>query len=285
MPFPTLQWRAREHRFEFPRPTLVMGILNVTPDSFSDGGHHADPQAAVAAALEMVRQGADIIDIGGESTRPGAAPVPEKEEIRRVIPVIDTLRGRVSVPLSVDTMKPAVARAALASGASLVNDVAAHRTDPLMWELVAETGAGYVAMHMQGTPGSMQERPVYGDVCAEVEAFFRDRLEGLQQAGVSLDQVVLDVGIGFGKRLEHNLKLLSCLDRFKTLGRPVLLGISRKSLIGEITGVREPGERDAGSLAAAVLAVRSGVQILRVHNVEQTRQAARVAEAILANQR
>jgi len=277
-----LHWRTASGRFEFPGPVRIMGILNVTPDSFSDGGRHADLDRAVAAGEEMVRHGADLLDIGGESTRPGAAPVSEEEECRRVLPVLQELKRRVRVPLSVDTMKPGVAGKALEAGAAIINDVAANRSDSAMWKVVAAHGAGYVAMHMQGAPATMQANPTYQDVTAEVAAFFQERLRRLEAAGVDPDQVVVDVGIGFGKRLVHNLKLLSCLDRFKTIGRPLLLGASRKSFIGEITGVADPSGRDAGSLACAVLAVQAGVQLLRVHNVELTRQAVRMAEAILA---
>lgn len=276
--------RARHFEFRFPRPALVMGIVNVTPDSFSDGGQFCDTDAAVSHGLDLVQQGAALLDIGGESTRPGALPVTEAEELRRVIPVIEGLIARTKVPLSIDTMKPAVARAALAAGASIVNDIAANRDDDAMWRLVAETGAGYVAMHMQGLPQTMQSRPTYDDVVAEVKEFFRDRMERLNAAGVSADQVVFDVGIGFGKSLEHNLQLLSALRSFTTLERPVLLGVSRKSFIGALTGANV-AERLPGSLACACLAVAAGVQIIRTHDVAETVQAVRVTEAILEQQK
>jgi len=273
-------FRARQFEFRFPRPTLVMGIVNVTPDSFSDGGKFCDTDKAVAHALKLADQGAEILDIGGESTRPGATPVSEAEELHRVIPVIEQLTARVKVPLSVDTMKPAVARAALAAGASIVNDVAANREDDEMWRVVAGAGAGYVAMHMQGTPQSMQSNPAYSDVVGEVEKFFCDRLRRLNACGVSADQVVFDVGIGFGKALEHNLQLLAALRGFTKLGRPLLLGVSRKSFLGKLHKA-EAGERLPGSLACACLAVESGVQIIRTHDVADTLQAVRVTEAIL----
>ena len=276
--------RCRQFEFEFPRPTLIMGIVNVTPDSFSDGGQFCDTDAAVSHGLDLAQQGAAILDIGGESSRPGAIPVSEREELNRVIPVIEGLAARTQVPLSIDTTKPAVARAALAAGASIVNDIAANREDDAMWRLVAETGAGYVAMHMQGLPQTMQARPVYDDVVSEVKDFLLDRMGRLNAAGVSADQVVFDVGIGFGKTLEHNLQLLSALQSFTTLERPVLLGVSRKSFIGALTGANV-AERLPGSLACACLAVMAGVQIIRTHDVLETIQAVRVTEAILEQQK
>lgn len=261
-----------------------MGIVNVTPDSFSDGGQFCDTDAAVSHGLDLAKQGAAILDIGGESSRPGAARVSEREELDRVIPVIEGLAARTQVPLSIDTMKPAVARAALTAGASIVNDIAANREDDAMWRLVAETGAGYVAMHMQGLPQTMQSHPAYQDVVAEVRDFFRDRKERLNDAGVALEQVVFDVGIGFGKSLEHNLQLLNALRSFTTLERPVLLGVSRKSFIGALTGANV-AERLPGSLACACLAVTAGVQIIRTHDVTETVQAVRVTEAILEQQK
>ncbi len=276
--------RCRQFEFRFPRPALVMGIVNVTPDSFSDGGQFCDVDAAVSHGLDLAQQGAAILDIGGESSRPGAVPVGEQEELNRVIPVIEGLATRTQVPLSIDTMKPAVARAALAAGASLINDIAANREDDTMWRLVAETGAGYVAMHMQGLPQTMQSRPVYDDVVTEVKDFFHDRMARLNAVGVAADQVVFDVGIGFGKTLEHNLRLLNALGSFTTLERPVLLGVSRKSFIGALTGANV-AERLPGSLACACLAVTAGVQIIRTHDVIETVQAIRLMEAILEQQK
>ena len=277
-------FRARQFEFRFPRPALVMGIVNVTPDSFSDGGKFHAEDAAVSHALDLVQQGAEMLDIGGESTRPGAAPVSEAEELRRVIPVIERLAAQVKVPLSIDTMKPAVARAALAAGASIVNDVAANRDDDAMWRVVAEAGAGYVAMHMQGLPQTMQSQPAYSDVTREVEYFFKDRMRRLNAAGVTADQVVFDVGIGFGKTLEHNLQLLAALESFTTLRRPLLLGVSRKSFIGAVSGAGVD-ERLPGSLAATCLAIEAGVQIIRTHDVAETIQAVRMTEAILERRR
>src|SRR6266850_314539 len=213
--------RARQFEFRFRRPTLIMGIVNVTPDSFSDGGQFLEPKGAREHALRLVQEGADIIDIGGESTRPRAVAVEEAEEIRRVVPVIRDLAEEVRVPISVDTMKPMVARAALEAGASIVNDVGANRKDDEMWRIVAEAGAAYVCMHMQGTPQTMQEQPRYDDVVAEVEQFFLERRRRLLEAGIGEEQIILDAGIGFGKTAEHNLQLLGAMRRFTKLGRPL----------------------------------------------------------------
>ena len=259
-----------------------MGIVNVTPDSFSDGGRFLDADAAVAHALELVAQGAEILDLGGESTRPGAAPVSEAEELRRVIPVIEKLAGKTEAMLSIDTMKPAVARAALQAGASIVNDVAANRTDDVMWKTVVAFGAGYICMHAQGVPATMQKNPTYQNVVREVGKFFLERLERLVAAGVSADQIIFDPGIGFGKTPAHNLSLLAGLQSFTNLSRPVLLGVSRKSFLGKISGA-PAGNRLPASLACATLAVASGVRLIRTHDVAETVQAVRTAEAILTN--
>ncbi len=277
--------RARNFTFTFPRPALVMGVVNVTPDSFSDGGRFFEPAAAVEHALELIAEGADLLDIGGESSRPGAQPVSEAEELRRVLPVLERLAGQVQVPLSIDTVKPGVARAALQAGASLVNDIAANRQDPAMWQLVAETGAGYVVMHMQGTPPTMQEQPSYQDVVAEVDAFFSERLQRLQAFGVRPDQLLLDVGIGFGKTAAHNLQLLAGLRAFTKWQRPLLLGVSRKAFIGRVTGAPQMPARLPGSLACACWGVAAGVNIIRAHDVASTRQALRMTEAIMAHTR
>jgi dihydropteroate synthase len=274
-------FRARQFEFTFPRPVLVMGVLNVTPDSFSDGGKFLDAAAAVARGLELTSQGADILDIGGESTRPGAAPVAEAEELRRVLPVIEALAARVKIPLSIDTLKPAVARAALQAGASIVNDIAANRADPALWNVVAEFRAGYVCMHMQGNPQTMQIEPRYTDVVEEVGVFFTDRLARLQASGIEPEQVVLDVGIGFGKKLPHNLQLLAELRRFAKFERPLLVGISRKSFLGKLSGA-DVTERLPSALACSTLAVAEGVHMLRTHDVAETVQAVRMTEAILA---
>jgi dihydropteroate synthase len=276
-----MTFNARQFAFHFPRPMLVMGIVNVTPDSFSDGGDYFDLEAAVAHGLAQVAQGADLLDIGGESTRPGAQLVTEEEELRRVVPVVERLAAQTRVPLSVDTVKPAVARAALAAGASIVNDVGAFRANREMGLTVAEFRAGYVLMHALGLPGIMPAESTGGDVVRAVNEFFSARLAMLvDECGLAPEQVVLDPGIGFGKTLAENLQLLGNLGSFTKWGRPLLLGVSRKSFIGKVTGAGL-AERLPGSLACAALAVPSGVNLVRVHDVAETVQAVRVAEAIV----
>lgn len=277
--------RCRRHTFTFPRPALIVGVVNVTPDSFSDGGQFLDPSAAVDHALQLVQEGADLLDIGGESTRPGAAPVSEREEMRRVMPVIERLAVATETPLSIDTMKPAVARACLLAGASLVNDVGAGGENAEMWRVVGETGAGYVVMHIQGTPRTMQQNPSYQDVVAEVDAFFARYLDKLSAFGIGQEHVILDVGIGFGKTLEHNMLLLGALDTFAKWTRPLMLGVSRKSFIGQVTGASEVEARLPGSLACACWGVERGVSLIRTHDVAATRRAVRMTEAILARKK
>ena len=276
-----MKLRACQFEFTFPRPALVMGILNITPDSFSDGGRFLDAPAAVAHALELVEQGAEIIDVGGESTRPGALPVAEAEELRRVIPVIERLASQIKVPISIDTVKSGVARAALAAGASIVNDVAANRAESALWQLVAEARAGYVCMHAQGNPQTMQANPAYVDVVREVGEFFEERLGRMSDCGVCREQVILDPGIGFGKTVEHNLQLLGATRSFTRLERPLLVGVSRKSFMGKLLDA-ELGARLPAALACACLSVAAGAQIIRVHDVAETVQAVRMTEAILA---
>jgi dihydropteroate synthase len=276
---------ARQFEFVFPRPALVMGVVNVTPDSFSDGGKFLDAETAVAHALKLVAQGADILDIGGESTRPGAEPVGDAEELRRVIPVIEKLVAQVKIPISIDTTKPVVARAALAAGASIVNDVSANRDHEALWMVAADFQAGYICMHARGGPATMQENPVYADVIREVGEFFQEQLANLlNRAGIVPEQVVLDVGIGFGKTPGQNSELLANLRSFAKLQRPLLLGVSRKSFIGKLLGA-EVNERLPASLACATLAVESGVQIIRTHDVAETVQAVRMAEALLSRKK
>jgi dihydropteroate synthase len=257
---------------------LVMGILNVTPDSFSDGGLHFSHDAAVAHGLRMVEEGAGIVDVGGESTRPAATPVSADEEIRRVVPVIERLAVRISTPISVDTSRPEVIRAAVGAGATMVNDVRALRL-PGAVEAAVLAGVAICLMHMQGEPSTMQERPVYGDVMAEVRGFLAARVAACEAAGIPRERICVDPGIGFGKTAEHNLAVLARLADFAALGLPVLVGVSRKSLVGIITG-RPPAERLAGSIAFAAVAAAHGAAIVRAHDVAATLDAVRVGSAL-----
>ena len=277
-----MQFRACDRKWEFPRPTLVMGIVNVTPDSFSDGGKFASADQAVEHALRLAAEGADILDIGGESSRPGAESVDESVELGRVIPVIKKLADQTKTALSIDTQKPAVAQAAVEAGAIIINDIAANREDEAMWQLVAKTGMGYVAMHMLGTPQTMQKAPRYCNVVNDVEAFFYCRIERWTDWGMTLEQVVLDPGIGFGKTLAHNLELLVNLKRFTNLKRPLVLGASRKSFLGALGGAAVD-DRLPGSLACACHAVAAGVHIIRTHDVRETVQAIKITEAIITS--
>ena len=277
-----VRWIARDFTFEFPRPMVVMGIVNTTPDSFADGGRFPDTNSAADHALRLADEGAEIIDIGGESTRPGSKPVSTAEELRRVVPVIERLAKRCGALISIDTQKPAVARAALDAGASIVNDIAANRESPERWQIVAEAKAGYICMHMQGTPQTMQAEPHYDDVLREVGDFFTERLAKLAEQGVSGEQVALDPGIGFGKELEHNIKLLSGIHELIMSGRPLLIGASRKSFIGKLLGTPS-NERLPASLACAVFAATKGAHVVRVHDVAETVQAVRMTEALSDN--
>ncbi len=271
-------WRHRTGELSLDR-TRIMGVLNVTPDSFSDSGLFYDADVAIRRGLEMVEQGADLIDIGGESTRPRSDPVSADEEWRRVGPVIEALRGRVDVPLSIDTMKPEVAAKAVEAGASIVNDVSGMR-DPAMVRCVASAKVGVVAMHMLGNPKTMQEHPEYADVVGEVTAFLRERIAALEAAGVPSRAIAIDPGIGFGKSLEHNLALMRGLGELVALGHPVVVGVSRKSFIGKL-GAGEKGERLPASLVAAALAVSRGAHVIRAHDVLETVRAMRVVDALV----
>jgi dihydropteroate synthase len=257
----------------------VMGIVNVTPDSFSDGGRYFAADAALDQALTLVREGAAIVDIGGESTRPGSELVPPDQELRRVLPVVEALADSVGVPISVDTMKADVARRTLAAGAALVNDVSALRFDDTMADVVAETGCPVCLMHMQGMPKTMQDDPRYDDVVDEVLSFLEERMAFALARGVSEEQIMVDPGIGFGKTVAHNLALLDGLQRFSALGRPVLLGASRKRFLGAILGA-EPSGRDIGTVATTVLGYLAGAHVFRVHNVKPNFEALRVALAV-----
>lgn len=262
------------------RPCVV-GIINVTPDSFSDGGEHAGIDAAVEHGLRLADEGADALDVGGESTRPGAAEVPLEEELRRVIPVIERLARQTLLPISVDTSKPDVMRAAIAAGAGMVNDVFALRREGAL-EVVAELGAPVVLMHMQGEPRSMQEAPAYDDVVAEVHRFLAERVFAAEMAGIDKKKIVIDPGFGFGKTLEHNLALLAGLERFGDLGVPLLAGLSRKKSIGTLTGHADPKARLHGSVAAHLIAVQRGARLLRTHDVAATVDALKVWNAVAA---
>jgi dihydropteroate synthase len=273
-------WRCRGRELALGAQTLVMGIVNVTPDSFSDGGMFEDADAAVRHGLGLLEEGADVLDVGGESTRPGSEPVGSEEEALRVLPVLEGLRREAPEAfLSVDTRTPSVAERALAAGVDVVNDIGAG-TDPAMFDALAGSGAGMVLMHMRGEPKTMQADPRYDDVVAEVRAFLAERIEAALAAGIGRDRLCIDPGIGFGKNLEHNLALLRSIASFRELGAAVLAGASRKRFIGELAGVADAADRRDGSLAAAVWCAAQGVDVVRVHDVAPTVQALRVADAI-----
>jgi len=257
----------------------VMGIVNVTPDSFSDGGAHDTTEAAVAHGLKLVEEGADLLDIGGESTRPGAAPVSIDEELRRVVPVIEQLAARTPVPISIDTFKPEVMRAAVAAGAGMINDIFGLRQDGAL-EAAADTGVPVVLMHMQGEPGHMQADPQYDDVVTEVHGFLVQRLFAAEMAGIAKKNLLIDLGFGFGKSTAHNITLLARSERFLELGVPMLAGLSRKRSLGELTGRESPAERVAASVAAHLIAVQRGACIVRVHDVAATVDALKVWQAV-----
>lgn len=263
--------------------TLVMGILNVTPDSFSDGGLYFRVEDAIDRGLSMVEEGADVIDVGGESSRPGADPISVEEELRRVIPVVEHLANKIPVPLSIDTYKPDVARAALNAGASIINDITGLR-DPEMRALVAERKCPACIMHMKGTPKTMQENPVYEDVVSEIMAFLRQRIEQAVEAGVPEELLIIDPGIGFGKTLEHNIEILRNLRDLRSVGRPILIGASRKRFIGVLSGDLPPEERLEGTAAAVALSIANGANIVRVHDVREMVRVARVADAVARSQ-
>jgi dihydropteroate synthase len=277
-------WRIQETTHDLAVRGMVMGVLNVTPDSFSDGGRFFDPVQAVEHGLEMIAEGADILDIGGESTRPGAQPVDEVEERRRVTPVIKALRRETRALLSIDTMKPAVARAALEAGADIINDVTGFR-DPAMTHVAAASRAGLIVMHMQGDPQTMQSHPVYADVVAEVAAFFEERLRTLSDAGIAVDRIALDPGFGFGKALEHNLALLRDLPRLHVQGRPLVVGVSRKTMIAKLLGDPALEKRRWPTVALTAWTREAGAEVVRVHDVRPNVEAMRMVEAIQAKWR
>jgi dihydropteroate synthase len=276
---PTDFWSVSGARLELTR-TVIMGILNVTPDSFSDGGLHSTLDASISRAFEMLDEGAGILDIGGESSRPGSSAVETKVELRRVIPVIErVIVERPETIISIDTCKAEVAKAALDTGVRIVNDITAGLGDPEMANIVSNSDCGVILMHMRGTPKSMQENPDYVDVVTDVQKFLHSRIEVFEQAGVARERIAIDPGIGFGKKLEHNIELIRNISVLNELGCPVLIGASRKSMLGEITG-RKVGERLAASIAVALSALLNGAAVLRVHDVKETVDALRVWQAI-----
>ena len=262
------------------RHTWIIGVINVTPDSFSDGGLYLEPEKAVDHGLSLLAEGADIIDVGGESSRPGSDPVPAKEEIRRVIPVIAGLRKASQALISVDTMKFEVAEAALDHGADIINDIRSVSLDTRLLSLAARNDAGFILMHMQGNPKTMQVHPFYADVLKEIRTFLAEKIEVALAYGLKKENIIIDPGIGFGKRLEDNLVLINKLDFFEALERPILVGVSRKSFIGKVLNA-PPQDRLEGSIAAAVVSILRGASLLRVHDVKAVKRAALVAEAIL----
>lgn len=274
-------WRIQGQAFDLTRRGMVMGIVNVTPDSFSDGGRYLDAGRAVEHALALAAEGADILDIGGESTRPGAEPVDEAEEIKRVLPVIRAVRSVTRTLISIDTMKAAVARAALEAGADIINDVTGLRADPMMSRVAAESQAGLVVMHMIGTPRTMQQQAIYKDVVAEVKAYFEERLRVLAELGIDPARVVWDPGFGFAKTLEHNVELIRALPELAVHGRPVLVGVSRKSMISRLLETEAPEDRDWPTVALTSHARELGARIVRVHQVRANVEAMRMTEAIL----
>jgi len=274
--------RFRRRSYDLSRRTLIMGVLNVTPDSFSDGGQFFGREAAVDQGVRLAQAGADILDIGGESTRPGAKALEEDEEVRRTIPVIEGLREKIDIPISIDTRKAGVAERALAAGAGMINDVTALRFDERMARVAAASQVPVVLMHMRGDPATMQSNTHYDDFMGELLGFFRERIAHAEGQGIRPDRIILDPGIGFGKSLEaqHNLVLLKNLRQFKTLGKPLLIGPSRKAFIGKILGL-SPQEREEGTMACVAVAIMNGANIVRVHEVERTRRVVQVADAIL----
>ena len=275
-------WNTGRRTFDLAQRGIIMGVINVTPDSFSDGGNFVAVDAAVEHGLRLAEEGAEILDIGGESTRPDAAPVSAEEELRRVIPVIEALAGKTSVALSVDTSKAPVARAAVAAGAEIINDVTALRGDDAMARVAAESGCAVVLMHMRGTPRTMQQDPQYDDVVAEVAGHLAQCIAAARVAGIAADRIAIDPGIGFGKTVEHNLQLIVGLGRFAALEHPVLLGVSRKSFLATVAQCPDVEDRDVPTAVLTAEGYRLGARIFRVHAVRPNVQALRVAEALAA---
>jgi dihydropteroate synthase len=273
-------WKIGDKVVNLSRRGMIVGVLNVTPDSFSDGNEFLDCDKAVERGMQIASEGADVVDIGGESTRPGAQPVPAEEELRRVIPVVEKLRAKIDVPISIDTSKAEVARAAVNAGASIINDVTAGRADEQMLPLAAEQNVAMVLMHMQGEPGTMQKNPQYGDVVQEVADFFRQQYSRALKCGVDPMRLAFDPGIGFGKTLEHNLSLLNNLDCLRVDDRPLMVGVSRKSFLGKLSGSNEMRDRLAPTIALTAILRARGADIFRVHDVKENMAALRTVEEI-----
>ncbi|MFC1838897.1 dihydropteroate synthase [Thermodesulfobacteriota bacterium] len=274
-----IEWGNRSLKLE--EKTVIMGVLNVTPDSFSDGGLFFSKENAVKQAIVFEAEGADIIDIGGESTRPYAENVSLEQELERVIPVIEGVRDAVKVPVSIDTYKAEVARKALDAGASIINDISALRFDPEMASVVAEAKMPLIMMHMKGTPGDMQNNPAYTDLMGEITAFFKEAIEKAEKSGIARDMLILDPGIGFGKSFDHNLEIIRDLNKLSVLDRPLLLGTSRKAFIGNILD-NEPEERDTGTMATVSAGILNGAHIVRVHNVKMAKETVKIMDSIMA---
>ncbi len=266
--------------FDFSQKTYVMGILNITPDSFSDGGKFFERTSAIRRALQMAEEGADIIDIGGESTRPGSEPIPIEEELKRTIPLIEFLVKKINIPISIDTYKSEVAKKALDAGASMVNDISGLRFDSLMKSVVAQYKVPVVIMHIKGKPKDMQQNPVYEDLISEILTYLKESIDMAITAGISQDKIIIDPGIGFGKTFEHNLEIIHNLQKFAVLGKPILIGPSRKAFIGKILGDIPPGERLEGTAATVAISIMNGANIIRVHDVREMARVAKVAYAI-----
>ncbi len=275
---------CKDFLFDFSKKTFIMGILNVTPDSFSDGGQFFNAQKATDHALRMIDDGADIIDIGGESTRPGSESVSGEEELRRIIPVIESLSGKTNIPLSVDTYKANVAKAALEAGANIVNDISGLRFDKEMAGVVAEKEAPLIVMHIKGTPKEMQKAPVYDDILTEIADYLSESIETAMKAGIKKDKIIIDPGIGFGKTFDHNLQIIDNLDKFKFLGKPILVGTSRKAFIGSILGDVPSEKRLMGTAATVAVSIMHGANIVRVHDVAEMAEVAKVTDAIRKEQ-
>ena len=273
------RWMAQGHTLLVQERVLIMGVLNVTPDSFSDGGRYLGVETAVARAEEIEAEGADLLDLGGESSRPGSQPVPLDVELARVLPVLAALAGRLRIPISVDTTKAEVARRALDAGAAIINDISALRSDPAMADVVAKAQAGLILMHMQGTPATMQDHPAYTAVAEEVCEFLRSRMEAAVAAGIEVERIAVDPGFGFGKTSEHNVALLGGLPALRVLDRPIVIGPSRKSFVGGLLG-RPVEEREWGTAATVAVGVFQGAHVVRVHSVAQMKDVARVAQAL-----